>query len=70
MNNILDKNSNTLKGAAIWLRTISQDVGLEKHDKKVVIQAFYDFLDSYPELSNTISECESRKIRRNLKIVK
>lgn len=35
MKKLVDKNGNPLKGAAIWLKRISLDGGLEEHDKKI-----------------------------------
>ena len=70
MSNMLDKNGNPLKGAAIWLRKISLDGGMEAHDKKVAIQAFSDFLDSRPEIASLISENEAIQKRKTFKLVK
>ena len=70
MDNMLDKNGNPLKGAAIWLRKISQDGGLEKHDKKVAMELFEEFLDSKPEVARAIAENEVQERRKKLKVVK
>lgn len=70
MDNMLDKNGNPLKGGAKWLRIISQDGGLEQHDKKVAMKAFEDFLDSRPEVTRAIAESEAQKRRNKFKIVK
>ncbi|ELC8435501.1 hypothetical protein AB8I94_000142 [Clostridium perfringens] len=70
MKDMLDKNGNELKGSARWLRQISMDGGLEKHDKKVAMEAFEDFLDSRPNVSRAIVEDEAKKRRKLLKRVK
>ncbi|ASY51654.1 hypothetical protein CYK80_04095 [Clostridium perfringens] len=70
MKDMLDKNGNELKGSARWLRQISIDGGLEKHDKKVAMEAFEDFLDSRPNVSRAIAEDEAKKRRKLLKLVK
>lgn len=70
MSNMLDKNGNPLKGAARWLRQISQDGGLEKHDKKVAMELFSEFLDSRPGVAKAIVESEAQKRRNSFKIIK
>lgn len=70
MANMLDKNGNPLRGGAKWLRTISLDGGLEKHDKKVAMEAFEGFLDSKPEVARAIAESEVQERRNKLKVVK
>lgn len=69
MYDMMDKNGNPLKGGAKWLRIISQDGGLESHDKKVALQAFSAFLDSRPDISAAISDAEALENRKKLKVV-
>ena len=69
MKDMLDKNGRPLKGGAIWLRQISSDGGMEAHDKKVAMQVFSDFLDTYPEVSEVISNKEAEKRRKQFKVV-
>lgn len=70
MANMLDKNGKPLRGGAKWLRKISLDGGLEKHDKKVAMEAFEKFLDSKPEVARAIAENEAQERRRKIKVVK
>lgn len=69
MDDMLDKNGNPLKGGAIWLRTISKDGGLEKHDKKVAMEAFSSFLDSHPNVAKAISDEEVKERRKSFKLI-
>lgn len=68
--NMLDKNGNPLKGAAIWTRTISEDGGLEEHDKKVARAVFNDFIETRPEVATAIASCEREKKKKKLRVVK
>ena len=69
---MFDKNGKPLKGSAVWLRKISLDGGLEKHDKKVAMEKFEAFLDSDPSIARNIanSDEEAKRRRRNLKVIK
>jgi hypothetical protein len=68
--NFLDKNGKLLKGGARWLRQISNDGGLESHDKKVAMKAFSDFIDANPIVASTLASAKRQEMKSNLKVTK
>lgn len=69
MSNMLDKNGNPLKGSARWLRRISLDGGMERHDKKVAMELFGEFLDYNPDVATYMAEKEAQKRREKFKAI-
>lgn len=68
---MLDKNGRKLKGGAVWLKTIANEGGLDKYNKKIAIEYFTDFVEKNPRMATAITQVRDDERRKErLSIVK
>lgn len=71
MKNQYDKNGNKLKGATVWMRTISEAGGLDKYNKKVALSYFENFIDQNPNVAESIAgKLDKEERLKKLRVVK